>query len=215
MKNLRLALTWAALLVAAPLPRDARAEAAPTVTTLPVARGVAAEAHLVIAAPAERVAAVAGDPRSFGELLPAAVVRPLGRRGDADIVEVERHEPWPIGVVRWTESVRRRQAPGGALLIERQAIDDGYFRRLEATFTIAPLPGGRSDVSYRVSMDLRRWAPAWMVRRGNSAGIVGTLGRLQRMCERPAERASAAPPSRDSAAGGEPPRPLAAARPAP
>ena len=177
----------------------ARADApAATVTMVPVQSGVAAEARTTIEASPERVAAVAGDPSAFSELLPAAVVRLKGRDGDAQIVEVERHEPWPIGVVRWVESVRQRQEANGTVVVERQAIDDGYFRRLQATWWIAPLPGGRSGVTYRVSMDLRRWAPAWMVRRGNSAGILGTLSRLRRMSE--SGRAAAPGPLRPLAA---------------
>ena len=67
------------------------------------------------------------------------------------------------------------------------------FRRLQATFLVAPLGQGRCSVTYRVSMDLRRWAPLWMVRRGNSAGMLGTLSRLRHMSERPLEGATALP----------------------
>jgi ribosome-associated toxin RatA of RatAB toxin-antitoxin module len=146
-------------------------------------RDLAAEARTIIDAPAERVAQLVGDPAAFAELLPAAEVRLLGSEGGAQLVQLERREPWPVGVVRWTEAVRRRR-DGQAYLVERQARGEGYFRRLEASWSITPVGEARCAVVYRVSMELRRWVPTWMLRRGNASGMLGTIARLRRMSER-------------------------------
>src|SRR5258708_2989939 len=79
-----------------------------TVQSLPAQSGVIHEARTVIEAPAERVAALAGDPGVFVELLPAKQARVVGTRGKAVLVEVVMPAPWPVSQVRWTELVQSR-----------------------------------------------------------------------------------------------------------
>jgi polyketide cyclase/dehydrase/lipid transport protein len=162
---------------------DVRADDPPINTrVVPSPQGVVIEATTVIDAPAEQVAAVAGNPDSFLELLPAERVRITGTRGQALLVEVTMRNPWPIGVVRWTETVLRHRAPDGkTLMVEREAYDGQYYRYMHAVWRISPREGNRCDVSYQIRMDPHAWVPKWSLRRGMTNGMTTTVERLRQL----------------------------------
>jgi ribosome-associated toxin RatA of RatAB toxin-antitoxin module len=165
---------------------DVRAGDSPITTrVVPSPHGVVIEAITVIDAPAERVAALAGNPESFRELLPAENVRVMGTRGQALLVEVTMRNPWPIGVMQWTETVLRHLAADGkTLMIEREARDGQYYRYMHAVWRISPREGNRCDVSYQVRMDPYAWVPKWSLRRGMTNGMTTTVERLRQLSRR-------------------------------
>lgn len=165
---------------------DVRAGDSPIITrVVPSPHGVVIEATTVIDAPADRVAALAGNPESFRELLPAENVRVTGSRGQALLVEVTMRNPWPIGVVQWTETVLRHLAPDGkTLMVEREAHDGQYYRYMHAVWRISPRDGNRCDVSYQIRMDPHAWVPKWSMRRGMTHGMTTTVERLRQLSQR-------------------------------
>lgn len=174
------------------VPALTREQGAFTVVAVPVSSGASAEVRGVIEAPAERIAALVADPASFIDLLPASSVHVVGKQGGTLLVEVERREPWPVGTIRWTETLQQRteaaqpaQPTQPTQIVERQALPGGYFRRLLATWRVTPLQPGRCAVSYKVWVDPVRWAPSWLLRRRNEQGMVATLERLQRLSAQP------------------------------
>lgn len=182
MRSRILAHVASLVLVAPVVP--ARATPVLSFRTLPSPSGVTVEMTTVIEAPAERVASVVGDPAAFVELFPAAEARVVGTQGEAQLVAVLMREPWPAGDVRWTETVtRRRVGDGNTWVIEREALQGGYFRHMRAVWELTPLPDdqGRCRAVYRVSMTLNRWAPSWALRRGQESGIRRSVGRLRAM----------------------------------
>src|SRR5438132_1313083 len=134
------------------LVRPAAAQPPITVQSLPAQRGVLTEARTVIEAPAERVAALAGDPGVFVELYPAKQARVVGMRGKAQVVEVVMPAPWPVSQVRWTETVlSRMEAP--TYIVDHEAVT-GYFKQLRSIWRITPLGAARCEVVYRVAMEI-------------------------------------------------------------
>ena len=159
----------------------------PPITTriVPSPHGLVIEATTVINAPADRVAALAGNPDSFLELLPAEKVRVTGTRGQALLVEVTMRNPWPIGVVQWTETLLRHMANDGkTFLVEREAKDGKYYRYMHAAWRISPREGNRCDVSYQVRMDPYAWVPKWSLRHGMTNGMTTTVERLRQLSQR-------------------------------
>lgn len=171
------------------VPALTRERGAFTVVSVPVSSGASAEVSVVIEAPAERIAALVANPAAFPDLLPASSVQVVGRQGGALLVRVERREPWPVGTIRWTETVLQRteaaQPAQPTQIVERQALPGGDFRRLLATWRVTPLQPGRCTVSYKVWVDPNRWAPGWLLRRRNEQGMIATLERLQRLSAQP------------------------------
>lgn len=158
-------------------------------TSFPAKSGVLVEVRTEIDAAAEEVAAAAGDPANFIEMFPAHEVRVLSQQGASQLVAVEMRQPWPVGVVRWNESVLRRAEDTGTLVVERHAQRGGYFRHMDAEWRVTPLPPvgstpSRCQVVYRVAVELNRWAPTFMLRRGHTAGMVATVERLRQIVER-------------------------------
>ena len=118
-----------------------------------------------------------GDPALFRALFPAEQADVIGRDSDGVRVSITMREPWPAGVVKWTEWVRRKDA-GAIRVVHREAEPGGYYKTMVGTWQITPLPAGNAAVVYRVAMDIVRWAPKWMLRRGVTKGMTGTLARL-------------------------------------
>lgn len=176
------------LLPIAPVSEAAAEPRAVTTVPLPAPSGVALEARTIIDAPPARVAQVAGDPAFFPELLSALEVRVVGSEGPAQLLSVLRREPWPVGDLRWVEVLSRRREGDGTLVVERRAHPGPFFRRMEATWRLDPLPGdpGRTAVTYQVAIDITRWAPLWMLRRSHRSAVLTTVERLRRISERPA-----------------------------
>jgi hypothetical protein len=54
---------------------------------------------------------------------------------------------------------------------------------MRATWRITPHPDStaRCLVIYQVSMELQRWVPEWMLRKGNLSGMLDTMGRLRKL----------------------------------
>lgn len=151
--------------------------------------GVASEAETIINAPAEQVAELVGDPHNFVPLFPAKRIEILESSPKSQVVSVEMQKPWPVGTVRWVEDVVVRKDPEGHLFeVERNAHTGGYFRRLHARWRITPARDAektRCMVTYHVSMELMRWVPEWMLRKGNLSGMLDTLARLRTLAEGP------------------------------
>lgn len=179
-------------LLAPVVPADA-AKWPVTTVEFPAATGIILEVRTIFDAPAARVAQLAGDPASFLVIYPAEQAKVVGRRGAALLVDILFRQPWPMGLMRWTEAVTRRPGEDGeGYVIEREVLPGSAFRHLKAHWRIRPLPpaagspgGARCQVVYHVSMDLNRWAPKWMLRRGNESGMAGTMERLRRLSEAP------------------------------
>lgn len=153
-----------------------------TTRVVPSPHGVVIEATTVIDAPADRVAALAGNPESFRELLPAEKVRVTGTRGQALLVEVTMRNPGSIGVMQWTETLVRQVAPDGkTLMVEREAHDGQYYRYMRAVWRISPRKDNRCDVSYQVRMDPYAWVPNWSLRQGMTSGMTTTVERLRQL----------------------------------
>ena len=194
---LRLALWswfWLALLVELGAPGAAAAEPAtpkPTVVTrtLPATRGVRSEAKTVIEASAEQVATLLGDPRNFVPLFPAHAVDVLESSADAQVIAVEMRKPWPVGTVKWVEDVvTHRDADSRSFVVQRSA-HPGYFKHMSARWLVTPDPTAETErciVTYEVAMELKQWAPEWMLRRGNLNGILDTMARLRTLVRRQA-----------------------------
>ena len=171
----------------------------PPVTTrsLPAERGVRSEAETVLDAPAELVAALLGEPSNFVPLFPAERIEVLKSSPERVTISVEMKKPFPIGTVRWIEDVvTYRENDGKDLIVERNA-QAGYFRTMHATWRITPHPdsAARCLVIYQVSMELQRWVPEWMLRKGNLSGMLDTMGRLRKLVaeRQQAETHAAAP----------------------
>jgi Lon protease-like protein len=157
----------------------------PAVTTrsLPAERGVRSEAETVLDAPAEVVAALLGDPNNFVPLFPAERVEVLKAAPERVTISVEMKKPWPVGTVRWVEDVvTYRENDGKELVVERNA-QAGYFRSMRAVWRITPHPDSLSKclVTYQVTMELARWVPEWMLRKGNLNGMLDTMSRLRKL----------------------------------
>lgn len=157
----------------------------PAVTTrsLPAERGVRSEAETVLDAPAELVAALLGEPSNFVPLFPAERVEVLKASPERMTISVEMKKPFPIGTVRWVEDVvTYRENDGKDLVVERNA-QAGYFRTMRAIWRITPHPDSlaRCLVTYQVSMELQRWVPEWMLRKGNLSGMLDTMSRLRKL----------------------------------
>lgn len=157
----------------------------PAVTTrsLPAERGVRSEAETVIDAPAELVATLLGEPNNFVPLFPAERVEVLKASPERVTVSVEMKKPFPIGTVRWVEDVvSYRENDGKDLVVERNA-QAGYFRTMRAVWRITPHPdsAARCLVIYQVAMELQRWVPEWMLRKGNLSGMLDTMSRLRKL----------------------------------
>ena len=86
-----------------------------TASSIPMPSGVAGEVRVVVNAPAARVAAIASDPAAFRELFPAEEARVVGQRDGAVMVAVRKREGWPVGELRWVETVAR--ARSGATVV--------------------------------------------------------------------------------------------------
>ena len=162
--------------------------------SLPAQRGVAGEVRAVIHAPVERVAQVGGDPAGFRELFPAEEIRVVGQRGDAVLVAVRKREAWPVGELKWVEAVTRRRV-GDGFVVLREVVESTFFKHMRAELQVTPLPDapGNSAVTYRVDVELIRWTPAWMMRRGHLDAMVATVDRLRRMSERAPQPAVSQP----------------------
>jgi ribosome-associated toxin RatA of RatAB toxin-antitoxin module len=157
----------------------------PAVTTrsLPAERGVRSEAETVLEAPAELVAALLGEPSNFVPLFPAERVEVISASPERMTISVEMKKPFPIGTVRWVEDVvTYRDNDGKDLVVERNA-KAGYFRTMRAIWRITPHPDSLSRclVIYQVSMELQRWVPEWMLRKGNLNGMLDTMSRLRKL----------------------------------
>jgi hypothetical protein len=156
-------------------------------SALPADTGVANLATTVIDAPPARVAQVAGDPAYFTEIFPAVEVRVLRTQGQSQLISVVRKEPWPVGMISWTEIVSRLSEKDGTLIVDREAQPgSAFFRHMRATLRIIPVPGDplRSLIEYRVAIEISRWAPLWVLRRSNASAMVATVERLRQFCER-------------------------------
>ena len=167
---------------------SARTERHPVHTSaLSVDAGVATVATTIIDAPPAQVATIAGDPANFTEIFPAVEVRVLRSQGSDLLISVVRKEPWPVGTISWSEIVTRSlDEDGKTLVIDRETQPgSAFFRHMRATMRIAPVPGepGRSAVDYRVSIEISRWAPQWVLRRSNATAMVATVERLRQLCE--------------------------------
>ena len=186
-----------------PTPTAARAEAPPAATkkpavvtrTLPAASGVRSEARTVIDAPAEEVATLLRDPHNFVPLFPAHAVDVLESAPDSQVIAVEMRKPWPVGTVKWVEDVvSHREAGGKGFVVERSA-HPGYFKHMSARWLVTPDPAAETErciVTYEVAMELQRWAPEWMLRRGNLNGILDTMSRLRTLVSEKVPKAEAA-----------------------
>lgn len=165
-----------------------------TASSIPMPSGVAGEVRVVVNAPAARVAAIASDPAAFRELFPAEEARVVGQRDGAVMVAVRKREGWPVGELRWVETVARARS-GATLEVTRDVIESTFFKRMHAVLQVTPVPGAegeRSAVQYRVDVDINRWAPIWVLRRNHLDAMVATTDRLRRMSER-GQLQSAAP----------------------
>lgn len=160
---------------------------------LPAPSGVRSAAETVLEAPAETVATLLGDPRNFVPLFPAHAVDVLSSAEGSQVIAVEMRKPWPVGTVKWVEDVvAHKDADGRSFIVERSA-HPGYFKHMNARWHVAPDPAAetaRCIVTYEVSMELKRWAPEWMLRRGNLNGILDTMSRLRTLV---AEQAKSPP----------------------
>lgn len=151
--------------------------------SLPTDSGVLSEGETVVDAPPAEVAALLSDPKNYVPIFPASSVQVVRSLPTSKVIAVEMKKPWPIGTVRWEEDVTIQEEPGSkSFQIERTA-HPGYFRRMLARWRVTEAPGapGRSLVTYRVSMELSRWAPELFLKRGNLNGIVDTLTRLRKL----------------------------------
>lgn len=188
---LALALALEGLAVAAP---SQSGQPAVVSRSLPTDSGVLSEGETLVDAPPAEVAALLSDPKNYVPLFPASSVQVVRSLPSSKVIAVEMKKPWPIGTVRWEEDVTTQEEPGGkSYQIERTA-HPGYFRRMLARWRVTEAPGapGRSLVTYRVAMELSRWAPELFLKRGNLNGIVDTLTRLRKLV---AEHAGAQPPA--------------------
>lgn len=192
-----------ALAVVGSLPAASRAERSPPSAVvsrpLPSDHGARAEAEATIEAPAEQLAALISEPNNFVPLFPAERIEVLKSAPSRQLVSVEMRKPWPVGTVRWVEEVvTYRENDGRAFVVERTAQAGGFFKQMRAVWRIAPHPDSelRSVVTYQVLTEPARWAPEWMLKRGNLSGVVDTMGRLKKLvAERlpPEARGSAEP----------------------
>jgi hypothetical protein len=156
---------------------------------IPTDAGIATEASTIIDAPPDRVAAIAADPAHFVELFPAQEVHVRSAQGDRVLVSVVRKEPWPVGVISWSETVARYQEDQGRTLVVDRQVQPGsseFFRWMQANLRVRAVPGDplRSALTYRVAIQISRWAPLWILRRSNAAAMAATLERLRQMAER-------------------------------
>jgi ribosome-associated toxin RatA of RatAB toxin-antitoxin module len=181
----------------APLP-PASAVQPPAVKArvLPAKSGVRSTAETVLDASAETVASLLADPRNFVPLFPAHAVDVLSSAPDSQVIAVEMRQPWPVGTVKWVEDVvTRREADGHSFVVERNA-HPGYFKHMNASWHVAPDPTAETErciVTYEVSMELKRWAPEWMLRRGNLNGMLATMSKLRTMVAEQAKSPPSAP----------------------
>jgi hypothetical protein len=173
-------------------------DAAVVTRSLPAKRGVRSEAQTILDAPAEKVAGMLSDPRNFAPLFPAHAVDVLSTSssGDAQVVAVEMRQPWPVGTVKWVEDIVTSHAEDGKAIVVSRNARPGYFKQMSARWHVAPDPAAaeRCIVTYEVSMELARWVPEWMLRRGNLNGIRDTMARLRKLVAeagRPAPQAAA------------------------
>lgn len=186
-----------------------------TASSIPMPSGVAGEVRVVVNAPAARVAAIASDPAAFRELFPAEEARVVGQRDGAVMVAVRKREGWPVGELRWVETVARARS-GATLEVTRDVIESTFFKRMHAVLQVTPVPGAegeRSVVQYRVDVDINRWAPIWVLRRNHLDAMVATTDRLRRMSERGQLQSAAPSGPREPGAPAVPGAPVVPAAP--
>ena len=114
--------------------------------------------------------------------MPAHAVDVLSSTPDAQVIAVEMRNPWPVGTVKWVEEVESHREPDGKSFVVQRNAHPGYFKHMNARWHVAPDPAAATErciVTYEVSMELKRWAPEWMVRRGHINGMLDTMARLR------------------------------------
>lgn len=175
------------------------------VQSMPVTRGVGSEVRTVVRASAERVAQVLADPGALPALMGTTEARVLGpqegQRAGEVLLAMMRREPWPAGEVRWVERVQRHQE-GDEQVVVWELVRSDFFRQLRSVWRVRPERGPdgveQSQVSYQLVFELKRWVPAFLVRRSNQEAMVTTVDRLRRMSEPRAQRPAPATPATPS-----------------
>jgi len=140
----------------------------------------------VLAAPAETVARFLSDPKNFVPLFPAESIDIVSAEPTKTVIAIVMKKPWPVGTVRWVEDVLSEANPAAQRFqIDRIAHGGGYFRTMHARWLVEALPDqpAHCKVTYDVAMELTRWVPEWMLRRGNLNGMVDTMTRLRKLVE--------------------------------
>lgn len=142
----------------------------------------------IIEAPLEDVHAVVAELARYREWFPA--VRSSARVAEGEY-EVALGLPWPIRNVR--ERLRVDEESGGDVSRVRWRQLEGDFVRNEGSWSLRRLGPARTELRYDNDVQLRRWVPAWLVRRAQRRLAPQMIGSIER-------RASARAAAREQSA---------------